>query len=230
MVQIMKLDDLIVPKGCKVKYTQKMYYSKYIYKMVFEIDRSKLIKSEVQSWRSIRNYHYTNRLALIHDLLKELKKNIKNDDYRIRAENCSISLFTNSLDDINQLITSFSKNAIELYRPLNEQHVEVMDKFRKVVVRQSLFNKDYKFKIYLRFSFELRENRYKDVREFLENLDGEWAVNHILDRFFHTKMGGRHLGYTAAVYLNKVEDLMMFQLKFNNDINKIEEAILLSEL
>jgi hypothetical protein len=226
----MKLDESKIPDGCKVKHIQKMYYGKYIYKLMFELDKSKLIQSSTKTIWNVRHRHYTNRFQLINKLLELVKPVLKNDDYRIRSEGCSISLFTSDTDDVNALILAFPKNIIMVERPVNDNHIEIMDKFRKVVVRPSLFNKNYKFKIYLRAGFDLRENRYKEVQNFLENLNSDWAVNHTLDRFFNTTLMGRHLGYTAAVYLQDTQDLMMFQLRFNNDINKIEEAILLSDL
>lgn len=226
----MNLDESKIPAGCKVKYIKKMYYSKYIYKLTLEIDKAKLIKTNNMAWRNIRHASYSNRFQLVNELVNELKPVIKDDNYRIRAENCKVSFFTNNVDDVNSVILKFPGGVTELEKPMNTNHAEIIDKFRKVVVRQTLFDKKYKFKVYLRYGFDLRENRYKDVQEFLQNLDSNWGINHTLDRFFNTKASTRHVGYTAAVYLNNTEDLMMFQLRFNNDINKIEEAILLNEL
>lgn len=231
MEQTTNFDNISLPSDCKLKYTQKMYYKKYIYKLIFEVDRSKLVKSTSKQNYFYSKYHsYTNRMQVINDLLKQIDQNVKSDDYRLRAENVRISLFTSSLDDVTSLVANLGHRLVEFERPYNDNHIQIMDNFRKVVVRNSLFEKEFKFKIYLKCDYRRRETRYADVQYFLENLDSKWTVNSTLNRFFNTAMTGRHLGWTAAVYLTSAEDLMMFQLRFNDDIAKIEEAVLVSEL
>jgi hypothetical protein len=48
--------------------------------------------------------------------------------------------------------------------------------------------------------------------------------------FFKTNFNNRRIGWTAAIYLNDPSDLMMFQLRFDDDIMKIEEAVLIDNL
>lgn len=227
----MNFDDIKLPSSCKLKYTKKMYYKKYIFKMVFEIDKSKLVRSTVkQNYFYARFHAYSNRVELVAELLAQLDKHVKSSDYRVRTESIRISLFTSDFDDVLALTSNLGHRLVEFERPYNNNHVEILDNFRKVVVRNSFFERDYKFKIYLKYDYKMRESRYSDVQNFLQNLDSKWAVNSILDKFFNTKVTTRRLGYTAAVYLNNPEDLMMFQLRFNDDISKIEEAILVSDL
>lgn len=231
MAQTMNFDDINLPKECKLKYTQKMYYKKYVYKMIFEVDKSKLVKNTgKQNYFYPRYYSYSNRMQVINDLLKQIDQHVKSDDYRLRAENVRISLFTSSVDDVVSLISNLGHRLVEFERPYNENHVEIMDNFRKVVIRSSLFEKEFKFKVYLKYDYKIRETRYESVKNFLETLDSKWGVNSTLNRFFNTNLTGRHLGYTSAVYLTNAEDLMMFQLRFNDDILKVEEVVLLSDL
>lgn len=231
MAQTMNFDDIKVPTGCKFKYTRKMYYKKYIFKMVFEIDKSKLERSTVkQNYFYSRFHAYSNRVQLLAALLEQVDKHVKSTDYRVRSESTRISLFTSDFDDVLALTSNMGHRLVEFERPYNDNHAEILDNFRKVVVRNSLFERDYKFKIYLKYDYKMREARYSDVNDFLKNLDSKWAVNSALNQFFNTKISTRRLGYTVAVYLNNAEDLMMFQLRFHDDIEKIEEAILVSDL
>ena len=230
MAQTMNFDDIKVPAGCKLKYTQKMYYKKYIYKLIFEVDKSKLVKNTNQRYVYPRYHSYSNRMQIVNDLLKQIDLHVKSDDYRLRAENVRVSVFTSSTEDVVSLISNLGHRLVELERPVNENHAEIMDNFKKVVVRSSLFEKEFKFKIYLKSDYKIRETRYAGVKNFLETLDSKWGVNYTLNKFFGTEMTGRNLGYTAAVYLNSAEDLMMFQLRFHDDIFKVEEAMLISDL
>ena len=227
-------DELSIPPGCKVKYIQKMYYGKYVYKLYFEIDKTKLVKNQNQktySWNSNRFVNYTNRTAMMAEMVSKIKNAVVVDDYRLRAEGFGIGVFTNSEENVKILIDKLSTRLVEFYRPLNDKHADFIDKHRKVIVRNSLFEKYFKFKIYMKYDYKVRETRYMEVKEFADNLEnGSWDANYTMKRFWHTHADSRRCGYTVALYLKDPSDLMMFQLRFNNDIEKIEEAVLLSEL
>lgn len=235
MEQTTNFDDVSIPPGCKVKYIQKMYYGKYIYKLSFEIDKTKLVKNQSQKnnfgWYNNRFTNYVNKAAMMAALIDQIKNAIVVDDYRLRAEGFGVGLFTNSEENIKLLVNKLSTRLVEFYRPVNDKHADVIDKHRKVIVRNSLFEKYFKFKIYMKYDYRMRETRYLDVKEFADNLEnGSWDANYTMKRFWHTQADGRRCGYTVALYLKDPSDLMMFQLRFNNDIEKIEEAMLLSEL
>ena len=65
--------------------------------------------------------------------------------------------------------------------------------------------------------------------QYLENIS-DYGLNGIMYEFFNTEYNTKRIGWTAAIYLNDPSDLMMFQLRFDDDIMKIEEAILIDNL
>jgi hypothetical protein len=77
--------------------------------------------------------------------------------------------------------------------------------------------------------YTLRESRYNEVKEYLENIS-DYGLNGTMHDFFNTNFNNKRIGWTAAVYLNDPSDLMMFQLRFDDDIMKIEEAVLIDNL
>jgi hypothetical protein len=77
--------------------------------------------------------------------------------------------------------------------------------------------------------YTLRESRYNEVRDYLENIS-DYGLNGTMHDFFKTNFNNRRIGWTAAIYLNDPSDLMMFQLRFDDDIMKIEEAVLIDNL
>jgi hypothetical protein len=99
-----------------------------------------------------------------------------------------------------------------------------------VLVRKSLFEGKYKFKIYFKSDWKEKAERYPKIKEWVDSLQCDYKLNNILEGFFNTKRPIRNLGYTIAVYLNDPGDLMMCQLRFNDSILKVEEAVLLEEL
>lgn len=227
----MNFDELKLPANKKPKYIGKKFYDKYFCKLVLQIDDSKLKTTKIDSgfYSSWRYRSYDNRSTLLASLVKNVKKILTNDDYRLRAESKYLSVFTNEVADLNALMDQLPSHFKLIEMPINSNHSTVLDRHRAVVVRNSLFDKKYKFKIYMKADFGLREKRYSDVKLYLENISN-YGLNNTMDRFFNSNLRFRNLGWTAAVYLNDPSDLMMFQLRFNNDIQKIEEAVLISSL
>ena len=231
MDRIMNFDEVKLPEGLQAKYIGKKFYGKYYCKLVLKIDSS-LIKQSKMSTGTVRWSRmgvFSNRGELLSKLTKQVKVLIANDDYRLRAEGKNISIFTNDVSDLNLIIEKMPASICELYMPVNNNHTEVLSNHRSVVVRNSLFDKKYKFKIYMKPYYELREARYSNVKEYLENIS-DYGLNNGMYQFFNTGFSARRIGWTAAVYLNDPSDLMMFQLRFDDYIMKIEEAVLIDNL
>lgn len=230
MDRTMNFDEVKLPQGVQAKYIGKKFYGKYYCKLVLKLDPLLIKKTNVSTGhRWARMGVFSNRFELLGKLVKKVKQHMLNDDYRFRAEGKNISIFTNDVSDLNLIIEKMPINFHELYMPINNNHTEVLSKHRSVIVRNSLFDKKYKFKIYMKPYYELREARYNDVKEYLENIS-DYGLNSTMYQFFNTGFSSRRIGWTAAVYLNDPGDLMMFQLRFDDDIMKIEEAVLIDNL
>jgi hypothetical protein len=168
-------------------------------------------------------------------LLESIALIVTTDDYRMRTEWYTVSLFINDESIIKELISKMSNDIYEIHGPTNEAHKEVIDNSRRIRVRKKLFEETFKFKVYLTRSWKHRETHYVDVKEWLYGIenpnDSVWKVNSCLSLHFnYTPKYRNKIGYTTAVYLNDPHDLMMFQMKFHDIISYIEEAVLLSDL
>ena len=229
----MNLDNYKFPPGVKTEYTQRKFYNKYCYKIVCQIDMDQLEPSVDAS----NNYFYRHRLRfysnkgrLLEEIKNQMEANLKHDR-QTRCEGFCVSLFSNSEDDVIEILKSMPQRVVEVVRPASQQHIDVLDKNKKIIVRKTLFNDQFRYKIYFKSNYDLREQRYKPVQDWLENFDNlEWAGNENLKKFFYVKNPRVHVGWTTALYLNSREDLMMLQLRFNDDISLIEEIVLLSEV
>ena len=222
--------NLSIPKSVKQYSIERKYYKKYFYKIVLKIDESK-IKPGVP-----RIYHpwgYSAMYAARQELLKEITSlPIQDADCKIRSESRWISVFTNDTDFIEMLFDKLRHRIYEYHRPVSEEHKEVVDQNRRIRVRKRLFENDFKYKVYFTQDWKYRTDAYSDVKNWLYGLDNtngtRWEVNKTLRQYFDSIPG--YKGYTAAIYLNDPEDLMMCQIKFNNEIQHIEEAVLISSL
>jgi hypothetical protein len=240
-VLTMKLDDIKLPAGVKVKFIQKQYYKKYFFKLLLQIDTSTVPSTSApfiskSYWaspleRQRSSYEIRRRQ---NSLANKIKTLLVNHDAKFRSEHTDIAVFFNDEEVLKILVDGVKDRIIEFHRPLNEAHKDVLDQNRRIRVRKTLFEEQFKFKVYLTNSWKVREKRYADFREWLQDMEdadgNRWATNSTLTRMFDPKYTLRAMGYTVAIYLNDPEDLMMCQLKFNDQIQYIEEAVLLSEL
>jgi hypothetical protein len=227
MALIMKL---VIPKFVKQYSIERKYYKKYFYKIVLKVDDSK-IKPGVP--RIYHPYGFSAMYAARQDLLKEIVAlPIQDADCKIRSESRWISVFTNDTDFIELLFKDLGHRIHEYHRPVSDNHKEVVDQNRRIRVRKRLFENEFKYKVYFSIDWRLRQDAYSDVKLWLEGLENinntRWAVNSTLRQYFNATPG--YKGYTAAVYLNEAEDLMMCQMRFHSEIEYIEEAVLISSL
>lgn len=222
--------SLLIPKHIKQFSIERKYYKKYFYKIVLKVDESKL-KPGVP--RIYHPFGFSALYAARQDLIKEIADlPIQDADCKIRSESRCVSVFTNDVKFIELLFKNLNHRITEYHRPVSEEHKEVVDQNRRIRVRQRLFENQFKYKVYFSQDWRLRNDKYSDVKLWISGLENtnetRWAVNKTLEQYFNGTPG--YKGYTAAVYLNDPEDLMMCQMRFHNEIEYIEEAVLISSL
>ena len=222
--------NLSIPKTVKQYSIERKYYKKYFYKIVLRIDESKL-KPGVP--RIYHPFGFTAMYMARQELIKEVAAlPIQDADCKIRSENRLVSVFTNDVKFIELLFKYLSHRIVEYHRPVSDNHKDVVDQHRRIRVRQRLFENNFKYKVYFNQDWKLRTDRYIDVKNWLDGIENtggiRWAVNKTLRQYFDSIPG--YKGYTAAIYLNEPEDLMMCQMRFHSEIQYIEEAVLISSL
>lgn len=234
----MNLDNIVLPKTVAVKFIQKKFYNKYIFKLEFNVPTPKVSAGTIGANR----YGYYSRgstssiRVLTQQLANTIGRIVQDKDYRCRVEYNTLTYFTNCEQDVIDLIDKNSDKLVAIYRPVSEEHIATIEMDTRIRVRNRLFDDRFKFKIYFKNVYKLRETKFSDIRAWTEVTDNEdgkrWGLNSNLNRFLNLgpNESSRGIGWTIAVFLNEPEDLMLFQLKFHNDIHYIEEAVLLSEL
>ena len=222
--------NLSIPKFVKQYSIERKYYKKYFYKIVLKVDDN-VVKTSVP--RMYHPFGFSALYAARQNLVKEIAAlPIQDADCKIRSESRWVSVFTNNTDLIELLFQELSHRITEYHSPVSEVHKEIVDQNRRIRVRKRLFENEFKYKVYFSQDWKYRTDKYSDVKNWLSGLEDadntRWAVNKTLRQYFNNIPG--YKGYTAAIYLNDPEDLMMCQIKFNNEIYYIEEAVLISSL
>lgn len=220
--------NLTIPKFVKQVSIERKYYKKYFYKIVLKVDESKPGVPRINL-----TYGFTALYASRLNLLKEITAlPIQDADCKIRSENKWVSVFTNDTEFIELLFKDLGYRITEYHRPVSDVHKNVIDQNRRIRVRKRLFENDFKYKVYFTQDWKYRTDGYVDVKKWLYELDNtngiRWEVNKTLRQYFDSTPG--YKGYTAAIYLNEPEDLMVCQMRFHSEIQYIEEAVLIDSL
>jgi hypothetical protein len=234
----MNLDNVTIPTGVDVRFIQKKFYNKYIYKLEFNTKLPKMSMAAASGNKY--SYYVRSSTAPIRQLTQQLANTIEriitDKDCRFRVECNSLTFFTNNEQDVIKLIASNTEKLVAVYRPSSQEHINTIELNKRIRVRNILFDNRFKYKVYLGNIYKMKETKFAEIKawaEVTENPDGtRWGTNGNLHRYLNLKPDeqGRGIGWTIAVFLNEPEDLMMFQLRFHNYISYIEEAVLLSEL
>jgi hypothetical protein len=228
----MNLDNVTLSKEVLIKFIQKKFYRKYIYKLEYQVPRA---YAPVLNSFYKRSQLTSRKNSMM--LSNTIQRIVTDQDYRFRIEQNTLSFFTNSEKDVITLISDKSiEKLICINRPINSLHVDTIEINKRIRVRNNLFQDKFKYKVYFKNIYKLKDSGFADIRnwtEITENIDdNRWGLNNNLKQFLSLKPGesDRNIGWTIAVFLNDPEDLMMFQLKFHDSIDFIEEAVLLSDL
>lgn len=241
----MSSNNLKIPKHINIKVPEKCYYKKYTHRLEFEASTEKQAARMTvnHSWSRRRVNYYDVRSEITQPIIKALAKHETEDnkfDYRIRQEGYNVSLYFSDVKILELMLNHpIKEKAISLHRPVNDKHLEFMEIDKKIRVRRTLFNKNYRYKLYIRNTAKFRKEELIGFRTWLGETYPEALrvdINSGLDYLFQT--GGISNKSTSwysasailAIYFNDEVDLMMAKLRLNEHISHIEEAILLSEL
>jgi len=232
----MNLDNVIIPIDIAVKYIQKKFYNKYIYKLEFDIPLKDSSPPRMSYPHYVR-YSSSQARQKSQQLANTIERLITDKDCRFRIEYSSVSFFTNSEADVIEIVKNKNLEKLTaIHRPVSDQHVTTIEFNKRIRVRNALFDDRFRYKVYLNNIYKLKETQFADIKSWAEVTDNpdesRWGVNGNLRRFLELRPGdsARGIGWTIAVFLHVPENLMMFQLKFHNYISFIEEAVLISEV
>jgi hypothetical protein len=237
---------VVIPNHIVIRTPQKSFYKKYTHKLQFEAVKEKASTSFINNghynWRARRSNYYNVNVeitSIIRNILDEYQESKL--DYRIRQEGCTVNLYFNDNLILELMLRDrIVSNIVMLYRPLNPKHAEYMEIDNKIRVRKSLFNKQYRYKLYIKNTAKFRKEELYNFRVWLEATypDEHRAKTNVgLELCFamdlntlNKKPNWRTSNTTLAVYFNEDIDLMMAKLRLNEYVSHVEEAVLVSEL
>lgn len=239
-------NKIVIPKHIKIEVPEKSYYGKYTHKLdlVATKEQSAAAIRSLNNWRFNRTNYYNVQQELAKPIKRILADYVHEQgpdfDYRLRQEGAAISLYFSDTKILELILADrIASKIVSLYQPINDNHLKVMEINKKIRVRKSLFNKSYRYKLYIKNTTKFRKEELSAFNNWIKETfpdDSRLAINAGLDYLLvygKTKERARswYIHNTVlALYINDEIDLMLIKLRLNEHIAYIEEAVLLTEL
>jgi hypothetical protein len=239
-------NKIVIPEHIKIKVPEKPYYGKYTHKLdlVATKEQTAATMRSLNNWRFNRTNYYNVQV----EITKPIKRIIADHeletgqvlDYRLRQEGATVNLYFSDTKVLELVLADrITSKIVSLHQPINDKHLEVMEVNKKIRVRKSLFNKSYRYKLYIKNTIKFRKEELSSFNNWIKETfpeDSRISVNTGLDYLLvYGKIKERTpTWYTyntvLAIYINDEVDLMLMKLRLNEHIAYIEEAVLFTEL
>ena len=238
MEQTMRLSNINVPINILMIPTEKIFYKTFLYKLSFSVNPEDAVVELGYSAHMNKSYPYTlairaARRVRLNKIRNEILSIITTEEHRFRLEHTTVNFYTSNEQDVLILVEELSDILQAIHYPISNNHRDILSKSHTVRVRNSLFESKFKYKIYLKWGWTDRLDRFPEISNWLLSMGQDntrWQPNSTLRDFMFTNKDARRLGSTIAFYLSDPEDIMMCHLKFDHLIEKVEEAVLISDL
>jgi hypothetical protein len=239
-------NKIVIPKHIKIKVPEKSYYGKYTHKLdlVATREQSAATMRSMNNWRFNRtNYHNVQT-----EVTKPIKRILADYeletgqvlDYRLRQEGTTVSVYFSDTKVLELILADrITSKIVNLHQPINDKHLEVMEINKKIRVRKTLFNKSYRYKLYIKNTSKFRKEELSAFNNWIKETfpeDSRIAINAGLDYLLlYGKAKERARSWyihntVLAIYINDEMDLMLAKLRLNEHIAYIEQAVLFTEL
>jgi len=144
-------------------------------------------------------------------------------------------------------VRAFKRDIIRISGPVHGEHLSAMQKSRKIVVRDSLWYKKYRFKVIYRATSDFKQDTVPNIVAYKKNLTKDeiklsnniYRILQAPKQQIQTKYQGyvaryRNIGvhpwHTCTVYLDTEDNYVMYKMMVGGEIESEQEILLLSEL
>lgn len=251
MKSVLTIDDtkqLALSNDIDYINSTKLYYKTFAFNLTLKHiniwHHANRQHASAQDFEDVRQLHCQFN-TLYRKFTKLLDSN--NIEYRTRRE-INFNLYFNDPNVFDLAIKSFSENIIELNGPAHNEHLSAMRNNRKVVVRENLWYKKYRFKVSYRGTSDFQDFVVPSLLEYKKSLTEDEIklssnIYRIIDnrykpayttaafgnfkRFYYKGVQPWH---TCSVYLDNEENYVMYKMMVPGESESEHEILLLSEL
>ena len=225
--------------------SNKLYYKRYAYNLTLKhvnlwshIHRVTMGNGEINDIREL-HWQFT---KLYKNMCAVLDK--KDFEYRTRRE-LNFNLYFDDPDALKVVLRMVPEHVIELSGPLHEAHLDTMRNSRKLVVRENLWYKKYKFKISYKGTSSFKQDTVPAIIDFKKTVgDNEMKISNNIYRIveeqtspqlptrsrFYFGHRGVHAWNTCSVYFDNEDTFVMYKMMVAGDPHEELEILLVHEL
>ena len=258
MTYNLTIDNIIDLAGDKFTVTDKLYYKKFAYNVTMKnhnmwhghhLNYSNDPFTDTTRWfdnpgviaehRKKFSYHYAKQKRIM-QLMDRL-----DIEYRYRREK-NFNLYVNDLRIVKRMLTSMPEEILDITGPKNQEHLDILVGGRKVVVRDKLYYKRFRYKISYYANHEFKEKTFPAIENVLPSLDMDrikLSSNYYRLRRqqeINKQVQGKHPRWQLmrtvdpwhyiSFYFEDEEDLVMFKMLAGGGSKTELEIMLHSEL
>lgn len=226
--------------------TTKLYYKQFAYNLTLE---------HINIWHHSNFYSMPdadiNEIRQLHRQFCSLYKQFtdmldkKGIDYRTRKET-NFNIYFNDPEVFRLSLKKFRQYIRELRGPQHIEHLDAMRDNRKIVVRENLWYKKYRFKVSYRGTSDFQDNIVPSIMNFRETLtEKEIKLSSNFYKVLNKPMVSNRTGFyrsnyrtfygvqpwhICSVYLDCEENYVLFKMMVGGEVDSEQEIMLLSEL
>ena len=203
--------------------TSKLFYGKWPFKLVVSVERASWLKmvQQTPSWKSKRDLQDVKTVA-------KLLEAFDSKEYATRGEHTRVSIFFKDIELKDKFIDTFGDRCLQFWKPDTDEELQTLvNNGRKVVIKNHLFKRKYRFKV--TFKPAASDNERISVKNWMQNNRDRFDANQSASLWLEA---GHKRWWNASYYLYVTDDksLAMLVLSAGNAIKLIEEVKLRTEI
>lgn len=164
-------------------------------------------------------------------------------EYRVRRE-LNFNIYLNDNKIIKRMLDTIPEEIISVSGPKNDQHLNILNGGRKIIVRESLFYKKYRYKISYYATSDFKENIFPAIENLLPSLDYDQVK--LSSNYYRLRrqidLKSRIIGnryqlrrtvdpwHLVTIYFKDEDDIVMFKMCVGGDPKQELEIMLHDEL
>lgn len=210
------------------KTTNKLFFKRWVHKVVVRIDNANYIKRIEFSNNYLRSLNKdTSNLLRLSFILEDWNSKY---DFQTRCEGDQVSFFTNDNTFIHVLENYFENDVLEIHSPKDEESEKFLVSNVNVIIREKLPKNIYRYKVYLNSKYRIFSDVAKPFYSWAEKYEDKLSIPPKLKSDLQSEQGFWPWPTNTYFYTSDDKILSMAMMFLGKHIHHVEKYVLKTEL
>lgn len=201
--------------------TQRLFWKKWPYKVILEVESSKSTNGNIGSSYSWTRRRDSARRMAMENLKSWVLERFPNAGVRCET---NVSVFLGTEEEFQSLLDSYGHKALEVWKPESASAKNLLIEHEFDVVRERPWYGKYPIRARIPFNDAFRSRGIESVQNVLPSLD-EWHCAGVLyDMLTNRKTTAYGWGQPLHLYLSNADDAAMLRLMCGDYIERFERV------